>query len=95
MAAYVIADITVTDPEAYETYKRLAADSVAQHGGRYIARGGTRETLEGDWEPSRLVLLEFPDLESTRRWYASLEYGEAKEARRNAATARIVAVEGL
>jgi len=92
--AYVMCDITVTDPEAYEDYKPLAAGAVKQYGGRYLARGGRRETLEGDWEPQRVVLLEFPDLEAAKRFYASSEYGEARRARHGAASARIIVVEG-
>jgi uncharacterized protein (DUF1330 family) len=95
MAAFVICDITVTDPEAYETYKQLAAKAVEDHGGRYIARGGMRETLEGGWEPARLVVLEFPTMEQARRWYASAEYEEAKRARRDAASANIVVLQGI
>jgi uncharacterized protein (DUF1330 family) len=95
VAAYVICDITVNDPAAYETYKQLAAQSVEQHGGRYLTRGGKRETLEGQWEPARVVVLEFPDAHAAKRWYESGEYQAAREARRDAAISSIVLVEGL
>jgi len=95
MPAYVIAETDVNDPERYEHYKAAAPDTIAKYGGRYVARGGALEVLEGDWQPPRVVILEFPDLEAARRWYQSPEYGEAKDLRDGAATMRLVAVEGL
>jgi uncharacterized protein (DUF1330 family) len=95
MAAYVLVEVDVTDPEAYETYKTLAAAAVTTHGGRYIARGGATELLEGDVEPQRLVVLEFLDMDAARTWYHSPEYGEARAARAGAATGRFVIVDGL
>ncbi len=94
MAAYVIADIDVTDPEGYEEYKKLAGPAVERYGGKYIARGGRVETLDGDWEPARIVLVQFDTVEQARRWWTSPEYEEAKAVRRKTATARIVVVEG-
>ena len=95
MAAYVLCEIDVTDPEAYEGYKALAAPAVEAHGGRYIVRGAPAELLEGSAEPQRIVVLEFPDLEAARRWYGSAEYGAAIAARAGAATARFVLVDGV
>ena len=95
MPAYVIAETNVTDPERYERYKAAAPAAIAAHGGRYLARGGELAVLEGDWQPTRLVILEFPDLETAKRFYDSAEYGNAKELREGAATLRLVAVEGL
>jgi uncharacterized protein (DUF1330 family) len=92
--AYVLVEITVTDPEAYEAYKALAGPAVEQHGGRYLARGGATDLLEGSAEPARVVLIEFPDLAAARRWYDSPEYRAARAARADAAVARMVAVEG-
>ena len=94
MTAYVIVEVDVTDPAAYEVYKPLAAAAVEAHGGRYIARGGATELLEGGPEPARVVLLEFPDVATAHAWYHSAEYGEAKDARAGAATGRFVIVEG-
>ena len=71
MAAYFIVDVDVKNPQAYETYKQGAAASIAQYGGRYLVRGGKHEVLEGDWQPTRLVVLEFPTVAAARRWYAS------------------------
>jgi uncharacterized protein (DUF1330 family) len=92
--AYVICDIDVTDPEAYEGYKALSAPAVAAYDGAFIVRGGASEVLEGDRSPQRLVILEFPDVETARRWYHSPEYGEAKQARAGAATGSFILVEG-
>lgn len=95
MPAYVVAEVTVTDPAKYETYKQLAPPAIAKYGGRYIARGGKTVTLEGDWKPERLVLLEFPSLEQAEAFYRSPEYGRARDARKGAASMRLLAVEGL
>ena len=95
MSAYVVVDITVKDAATYERYKELAPPSIAAYGGRYVARGGTTVALEGDWTPSRLVILEFPSLERARAWWASPEYAEAKALRQASADAAMVAVEGM
>jgi uncharacterized protein (DUF1330 family) len=94
MPAYVIVETDVTDPEQYERYKAAAADAVAAAGGRYLARGGELAVLEGDWRPSRLVVLEFEDLAAAKRWYDSERYQEARRLRRGAARLRLVAVQG-
>jgi uncharacterized protein (DUF1330 family) len=93
--AYVIAETDVRDPEQYERYRAAVAAALAAGGGRFIARGGELAVLEGNWEPKRLVLLEFDDLEAAKRWYDSPEYREARRLREGAATLRMVAVEGL
>ena len=67
MSAYVIVDVDVTDPEGYKEYAKLATATVALYGGRYLARGGSNETLEGDWHAKRLVILELRMLEKPRR----------------------------
>lgn len=95
MPAYVVVQIDVHDPVTYERYKTLAADSVAAYGGRYIVRGGKTETLEGDWRPKRLVVLEFPDAERAREWWRSPEYAEGKALRQAVATTQMLLVEGL
>jgi uncharacterized protein (DUF1330 family) len=95
MPAYIIVDIDVHDAVAYETYKTLAPPSIAQYGGRYIARGGKTETLEGDWSPSRLVILEFPTADRARSWWASTEYAEGKAMRHRSARSRMILTEGL
>jgi uncharacterized protein (DUF1330 family) len=95
MPALVIVDIEVTDPTRYEDYKRLASESIAQYGGRYLVRGGRSEVLNGAWTPKRLVVLQFDSVEAAKRWQASPEYGEAKKVREGAAKANMVVVEGL
>lgn len=95
MAAYIIVEIDVHDPTTYDEYKILAPPSIAEYGGRYIVRGGRTETLEGDWSPKRIVVLEFPDMEKACAWQASREYAPAREVRQRSSTARMIAVEGL
>jgi uncharacterized protein (DUF1330 family) len=95
MAAYVIVQIEIHDAATYERYKELAPPSITQYGGRYIARGGATETLEGGWRPSRLVILEFPDMDAARAWWHSPEYAEAKAMRHAAATSEMLLVQGL
>jgi uncharacterized protein (DUF1330 family) len=95
MPAYVIAETDVHDAEQYERYKAAAPASIEKYGGRYLARGGALEVLEGDWQPPRVVILEFDDLETAKRWYRSPEYQEAKQLREGAATMRMVAAEGF
>lgn len=95
MPAYVIVETDVTDPERYEGYKAAASDAVTASGGRYLVRGGELAVFEGDWDPSRLVVLEFEDLAAARRWYESEGYQEAKRLREGAAHLRMVAVQGV
>ncbi len=95
MPAYIIVETDIQDPEQYELYKQAAPGAVSAGGGRFIARGGELAVLEGDWQPKRLVVLEFPDLEAAKRFYDSPEYEEAKRLREGAARLNMVAVEGL
>ncbi|WP_454018040.1 DUF1330 domain-containing protein [Azospirillum sp. Marseille-Q6669] len=94
MPAYIIADVNVTNPEAYENYKKLTPNAVARNGGRFIARGGQAEELEGGWQPNRVVILEFPDYATAKAFYDSPEYREAREARKDAADFRMIVVDG-
>ena len=93
--AYVIADIDVTDPDAYEDYKRLSTQAAELYGARFLVRGGAVERLEGDREPKRLVLLEFDDEGAARRWYDSPEYAEARAVLQRAAESSLVLVSGV
>ena len=95
MPAYVIIETDIHDPEQYERYKAASPAAVAAGDGRFLARGGELAVLEGDWNPPRIVVLEFPDLETVKRWYDSPDYQEAKRLREGAASLRMVAVEGL
>jgi uncharacterized protein (DUF1330 family) len=94
MAAYLIAEVEITDPSRYERYKALTSASIAVHGGRYLVRGGAAEPLEGA-PPKRIVVMEFPDMDAARRWYNSPEYAEAKALRQEIATARLLLAEGM
>ena len=95
MPAYVIAEIEIHDPEQYQHYRDAVPDVIAQHGGRFVARAGDLAVLEGDWQPKRLVILEFENLETAKRWYESSEYQEVKALRDGAANLNVVAVEGV
>jgi uncharacterized protein (DUF1330 family) len=95
MPAYLIVETDISDPEQYEQYKAASPGAVAAGGGRFLARGGEVRVLEGDWSPSRLVVLEFDDLEAAQRFYDSERYQAAKQLREGAAKLRMVAVAGL
>ena len=94
MPAYVINDMDVTDPQLFEEYKKLSPPTVAQYGGKFLARGGRTETLEGAWSPRRLVILEFPDMAKARAWLDSPEYAPARRLRQLSSNSNIVLVEG-
>ena len=95
MAAYIIADLTVTDPAAMEEYRKLVPATLARYGGRFVVRGGAHQSVEGDWKPTRLVVLEFPSMEQAKRWYDSEEYREPKAMRLRAGRTNLVMVDGV
>jgi uncharacterized protein (DUF1330 family) len=95
MSAYVIVDIDVTNPAAYDEYRKLAPPTVAAFGGKYLARGGRTETWEGEWIPNRLVILEFESVERARQWLDSPEYSAIKHVRHEAAKTKMVVIEGV
>lgn len=95
MTAYVIVDIDVTDPTGYEEYKSLAPPSIDAHRGKYLARGGQTEVLEGDWSPSRLVILQFEDIEQARKWLHSTDYSAARALRHKTARTNMVVIDGI
>ena len=95
MSAYVIVEIEIVDPIGYEEYKKQAASTVHSHGGKYIVRGGTTEVLEGDWNPARFVIIEFPSVEKAKAWWDSSSYAEAKALRRATANTQMIVVEGV
>ncbi len=95
MPAYLIADMNVTDPAAYEEYKRLAPPAIQKYGGRYLARAGETAILEGDWAPTRLVILEFESLEKAKAFFDSPEYRVARKAREGTGKFRMVVTDGL
>ena len=94
MPAYVIADVEVTDPAGFEEYRARVSTTIAQYGGRYLVRGGATETLEGDWSPRRLIVLEFPSMTSARAWFTSAEYAPLIALRQRTANTRLVLADG-
>ena len=93
-SAYIIANVTVPDPQQYEQYKIWSTAAIQAHGAEVCARGGRVEVLEGDWTPDRVVVLKFPSIDAARRFNDSPEYGRARAAREGAAVMRMVVVEG-
>ena len=94
MPAYVIVEVDVHDPEGYEEYKKLTPAAVAAYNGRFVVRGGKTETLEGDWDPKRIVVLEFPAVERAKEWWDSSIYTKAKIIRQRTASTKMIVVEG-
>ena len=95
MPAYVIVEVEINNPREYEEYKRLTPASIAAHEGRFIVRGGKSESLEGDWNPQRIVVLEFPSVEKAKQWWYSEQYAPAKEIRQRTANTKMLVVEGV
>lgn len=95
MAAYLVVDIAVTNPAQFEEYKKLAPAAIAKYGGRYVIRGGAYETLEGNWKPQRVTVVEFESMEKAKAFYASPEYQAAIKARAGAANMNMLLVQGV
>jgi uncharacterized protein (DUF1330 family) len=95
MAGYIIVEIDVTDPDLYETYRQMAGATVLSHGGKYLVRGGAVETLEGDWQPKRIVVLEFESVAQARAWWDCEEYREPKKLRQKSAVTKMILLEGV
>ena len=95
MAAYVISDVRFLDPEAVEAYRTRAAASIVDYGGHYLVRGGPIERLEGPWDPQTIIVVEFPDMDRARAWYASPEYAAALEYRDRSVSRSLILVEGV
>jgi uncharacterized protein (DUF1330 family) len=95
VSAYVILDIDVRDPEGYKEYVDLSTGTMDRFGGRFLVRGGETETLEGEWLPRRVVVLEFPDADAAQAWWTCEEYEQAKAVRRAVSEAKAIVVEGI
>jgi uncharacterized protein (DUF1330 family) len=95
MPAYLIVDADVIDPEQYEQYKAASPGAIAAGGGRFLVRGGELDVLEGDWSPTRVVVVEFENLEAAKAFYESPEYQAAIKLREGAAKFNMIAVEGI
>jgi len=94
MAAYVIAEVEVIDAAGFEEYRQRVPATIAKYGGKYCVRGGATETVEGDWKPSRLIVLEFASLARAREWYASPEYAPLIPLRERTARTKLIFAEG-
>lgn len=94
MPAYIIGRVTVTDPGRYAEYMKATPAVIAQFGGKFIARGGDKITLEGEIETARLVILEFPSMERAQAFFNSAEYQQVKSLRAGAANAQFIAIDG-
>lgn len=95
MAGYVIAEVEVVDPQGFEEYRKMVPATIEKYGGRFVVRGGVTETLEGQWVPKRLVIIQFDSVERAKQWWASEEYRDAKALRQRTAVTNLVIVEGV
>jgi uncharacterized protein (DUF1330 family) len=95
MPAYFIVDIDVTDPAAFEEYRKAVPATVEKYGGKFLVRGGRVEVVEGSWRPKRVVVTEFPSLEQAKRWYDSEEYRALKALRLRTSEGNVILVEGV
>lgn len=95
MAAYLIAEVTVSNPEGYEEYRKLVGPSLDKYNGRFLVRGGKVEVVEGNWSPKRIVVCEFPSMARAKEWYDSPEYSRAKEVALKNATRNVIFLEGV
>lgn len=94
MPAFLIVEVEVTNRQVFDNYRQMVPASLEKYGGHYRVRGGKAHTLEGDWKPNRLVVIEFPSAERAKAWWNSPEYAEAKALRHTSANTRMVLVEG-
>lgn len=94
MKAFIIVEIKITDPSLYEDYKKLTPASLVPFGGQFLVRGGATETLEGEWSPERIVILEFPSVEQAKAWWTSDDYAPAKNIRQRASYTKMLLVQG-
>lgn len=95
MSAYVISDVEILDDALVKKYRVLAQESIARHGGRYLARGGQVEPVEGGWAPKAIIIVEFPDMARAKAWYHSPDYAEALKVRAGALRRKLIFVEGV
>ena len=95
MKAYIIVDVHINNPTLYEEYRKLTPASLVPYDGKFIVRGGTTATLEGDWAPGRVVVLEFPSVEKAKAWWSSPGYAPAKAIRQAASDTKMILVEGV
>lgn len=95
MSAYIVVDVKVHDSKLYDEYKSQVMPTLEKYKGRFLVRGGKTELLEGDWQPSRFVILEFPSADDARAWWSSPEYADPKAIRQRAAVTQMILAEGV
>ena len=95
MAGYVVVQVDVHDPEGFAIYRDMVPATLETYGGRYLVRGGDYECVEGEWNPKRLVIVEFASVEHAKQWWASEEYAPAKSLREKTSHSTAIIVEGL
>ena len=95
MSAYVIVDIEIHNPSVYDEYRKVVGPTLTQYGGKFVVRGGKIDVLEGNWNPKRIVILEFENAARAREWYDSEEYRAPKQIRMKASKGNLVLVEGV
>ena len=95
MAGYIVVDVEITNPDEYQVYARQTAATLERFGGKFLVRGGNTEALEGDWNPKRLVIIEFPGVEQAKAWYNSPEYSSIIGMRHRSASSRMLLVQGV
>ena len=95
MSAFIVVEVDVADKERYETYRQMVPPSLEAFGGKFLVRGGSAETLEGEWLPKRLVIVEFPSMAEARAWWASEQYAEAKALRQATTQTKMILAEGV
>ena len=95
MVAYCIFDLDITNPEGFGDYAKRVGATIEHYRGKVLVPGRTCETLEGEWHPKRLAILEFASAEQARRWYTSEEYAPLKDLRLKTTTTQLIVVEGV
>jgi uncharacterized protein (DUF1330 family) len=95
MAGYIVVDVEITDPTEYQTYAKQTSATLERYGGKFLVRGGDAKSLEGDWKPKRLVIIEFPSVEQAKAWYDSPEYSSIIGIRHRSAVSRMLLVQGV
>lgn len=95
MSAYIVVEIMIHDAKLYEEYKSKVMPTIEQYGGHLLVAGGKTELLEGDWNPPRFVIIEFPSADAARAWWSSPEYAGPKALRQRSAVSHMILVEGV
>jgi uncharacterized protein (DUF1330 family) len=95
MSAYIIVDLEITDPPLFDQYRAAVPATINAYGGKYLVRGGAYETLEGTWQPKRVIVLEFPSMARLKEWYGSPDYAPLRTLRAKCAKTNVIAIEGV